>query len=365
MDTLSREELRYLVQIRQQPCLSIFLPTHRAGRETEEDRIRLKTLLRDAESRLAKMGVPKRTLREALAPARPLAEERDFWRYQSDGLALFLAPGYFRYLRVPLQLQDFIAAADRFDITPLLPLWTLEDRFHLLALSRNQVRLFEGTRFAVNEVDTNSIPRSFNEAIESQVDQSHREQHTAKPGLPKDLLVYFRSIDRGLRSLLNAVRIPLVLAGVDEALSFYHQVNTYEGLLPAGIVGNPDRLSPAEIHAKAWEIVEAHYDEARKMAIRQYTECADPARNSSKLVEILPAANHGRVYYLYVALGAAVWGGYDPEQDTVTIHRDARPADENLLNLAVVHTILNGGSVYALDESEMPEGAAVAALFRY
>jgi hypothetical protein len=365
MDTLSREELRYLVQIRRHPCLSIFLPTHRAGRETEEDRIRLKSMVRDAESRLAALGLPKRKSREVLAPAKSLTEGREFWRYQSDGLALFLAPGYFRYLRVPLQLQDLTEVADRFDITPLLPLWTLEDRFHLLALSRNHVRLFEGTRFAVNEMETNSIPKSFNEAIESQVDQSHRQQHTAKPGLPKDLLVYFRSIDRGLRSLLNDRKAPLVLAGVDEALSFYRQVNTYEGLLPAGIVGNPDRLKAGELHAKAWEIVEAHYDQARKEAIRQYTECADASRNSSKLAEILPAAYHGRVYHLYVALGAALWGGYDPEQATVEIHDEARPGDENLLNVAVAHAILNGGSVYALPQAEMPEGTVVASLFRY
>ena len=71
MDTLSREELRYLVQIRRQPCLSIFLPTHRFGRETDADRIRLKSLLRDAEARLAEMEFPKRTTSEVLAPAKP------------------------------------------------------------------------------------------------------------------------------------------------------------------------------------------------------------------------------------------------------------------------------------------------------
>ena len=365
MDTLSREELRYLVQIRQTPCLSIFLPTHRSGREIEEDRIRLKTLLRDARARLDELGVPKRTSKEVLAPAGPLTEGGEFWRYQSDGLALFLAPGYFRYFRVPVQLQCFMAAADRFDITPLLPLWTLEDRFHLLALSRNRVRLFEGTRFDVNEMQTNSIPQSFNEALESQVDQSHREQHTAKPGLPEDLLLYFRSIDRGLRHLLNAERIPLVLAGVEESLSFYRQVNTYEGLLPVGIVGNPDRLSATDIHAKAWEIAQAHYDMAREMAIRQYTECADPARISSNVAKIVPAACHGRVYHLYVALGAAMWGECDLEQDTVTVHDEARPGNENLVNVAVVQTIMNGGSVYALPPDKNPEGAAVAALFRY
>ncbi len=365
MDTLTREELRYMVQARSQPCVSVFLPTHRAGREIEADRILLKSLIRDVEARLAATGLKRGRAREILAPAKSLTEGREFWRYQSDGLAVFLAPGYFRYFRVALSLQVFVIVADRFDITPLLPLWTLEDRFRLLALSRNHARLFEGTRFAINEVDTNSIPKSFSEAIASQVDQSRRQQHTARPGLPEDQLLYFRSIDRGLRSLLDNQRIPLVLAGVDEALSFYRQVNTYEGLLPAGIVGNPDRLSAPDLHSKAWEIVREHYDQARKQAIRQYTECADASRNSSKLTEILPAAYHGRVYYLYVTLGAAKWGSYDPEHDAVTVHDEARAGDENLLNLAVIHTILHGGTVYALSQSEMPEGALAASLFRY
>ncbi|MEJ2008597.1 MAG: hypothetical protein P8Z30_10660 [Acidobacteriota bacterium] len=365
MDTLSKEDLRYLVQKRDQPCVSIFLPTHRAGPEVEQDRIRLKGSLRDAEARLAAMGVEKRNVRALLAPAKHLPEGNQFWRYQSDGLALFLAPGYFQYFSVPLHLQEFVAIADHFEITPLLPLWTAEDRFYLMALSRNRARLFEGTRFDVNELDPKAIPKSFNEALESQVDQTHRQQHTARPGLPEDLLLYFRSIDRGLRAMLNSRRIPLVLAGVDEALAHYRQVNSYEGLLPQGIVGSPDRLSPAELHSKAWEIVRKYYDEARNQALRQYTECADPARSSNRLAEILPAAFHGRVYYLYVAIGAAIWGSYDAEHRAASIHVDAEPGDENLVNLAVVQTILRGGTVYALAASEMPEGAVAASLFRY
>ena len=365
MDTLSKEELRYLVQKRDRPCVSIFLPTHRAGREVEQDPIRLKDLIREAETRLAAKGVQKKNIRELLSPATPLAEGYEFWRYQSDGLALFLAPGYFRYFCVPLHFQEFVTVADRFEITPLLPLWTTEDRFYLMALSRNQVRLFEGTRFAFNELDTKAIPKSFNEALESQVDQTHRQQHTARPGLPEDMLLYFRSIDRGLRNLLDSNRVPLVLAGVDETLAHYRQVNTYDGLLPEGIVGSPDRLNAAELHAKAWEIVRKHYDQARNQALRQYTECADASRNSSRLEEILPAAYHGRVYYLYVAIGASVWGNYDPEHDVASLHEEAKPGDENLVNLAVVQAVLHGGTVYALPASEMPEGSVIASLFRY
>src|SRR5579884_3673324 len=235
METLTRDELRFLFEMRRRPCLSIFLPTHRAGREIEADRIRLKDLIRDAEAQLAAISIGKRHIRELLAPARSLIERREFWRYQRDGLAVFAAPGYFRYLRVPLPLQNFLFVSDRFDITPLLPLWTLEDGFYLLAISRKCTRLLEGTRFAVHETNNAAIPRSFNDALESMVDVSRREQRTAKAGMPSDLLLYFRAIDRGLRGLLNNHKLPLVLAAVEEEQRFYRDVNTYQKLLPEGV----------------------------------------------------------------------------------------------------------------------------------
>jgi hypothetical protein len=365
METLTTDELRFLVEMRRRPCLSIFLPTHRAGREIEADRIRLKDLVRDAETQLATINIGKRHIRELLAPVKSLTEGREFWRYQRDGLAVFAAPGYFRYLRVPLPLQNFLFISDRFDITPLLPLWTLEDGFYLLAISRKSARLFEGTRFAVHETNNAAIPKSFNDALETLVDVSRREQHTAKAGLPSDLLLYLRAIDRGLRGLLNHHKVPLVLAGVEETQRFYREVNTYEKLLPEGVAGNPDHWNAAELHAKSWGIVQEYYNQARKKAVRLYEENEGTPKTSTKLEEIVPAAFHGRVFNLYVAMGAAQCGTFDPESNAVTVHDVSHPGDENLVNLAVIHTILNSGSVYTLQASEMPEGSQIAALFRY
>ena len=42
MELLSREELNGLVTPQEGPCVSIFMPTHRAGGETQQDPIRLK-----------------------------------------------------------------------------------------------------------------------------------------------------------------------------------------------------------------------------------------------------------------------------------------------------------------------------------
>lgn len=60
MDVVRRTDLQRLALARHGPCISVFLRTHRAGREVEQAPIRLKNLLRRATdaliTRAAKWG---------------------------------------------------------------------------------------------------------------------------------------------------------------------------------------------------------------------------------------------------------------------------------------------------------------------
>jgi hypothetical protein len=56
MEVPSKTDLRQLVNNASAPCVSLYLPTHRAGPETQQDPIRLKNLLRKAESGLQAEG---------------------------------------------------------------------------------------------------------------------------------------------------------------------------------------------------------------------------------------------------------------------------------------------------------------------
>ncbi|MBA2486650.1 MAG: hypothetical protein H0V35_11235 [Nitrospira sp.] len=56
MATLSQEELKSVIAAGQGPAVFIFLPTHRAGPEIQQDPIRLRNLLKQAESRLITEG---------------------------------------------------------------------------------------------------------------------------------------------------------------------------------------------------------------------------------------------------------------------------------------------------------------------
>lgn len=56
MSILSREELISVIAEVQSPTVSMFLPTHRAGPEAQQNPIRLENLLKQAERQLIDEG---------------------------------------------------------------------------------------------------------------------------------------------------------------------------------------------------------------------------------------------------------------------------------------------------------------------
>jgi hypothetical protein len=104
VDAIRRTDLQRLALGRPGPCVSVFLSTHRAGREVEQAPIRLKNLLRQATDALTFDGVRAPEIDRLLAQLRRLLDDRLFWQYQSDGLALFSRPEWWRSFRVPLDL---------------------------------------------------------------------------------------------------------------------------------------------------------------------------------------------------------------------------------------------------------------------
>src|SRR5665648_323857 len=165
MDILTKVELETLMRKEQQWCVSIYLPTHRSGVETRQDPIRFKNLLGEAEKNLHALGISPLDLKNILEPANRLELDSPFWQHQSDGLAIFLSATSFRSFRLPLNFEKQVVVEDNFYIKPLLPLFTGDGHFYILALSQNEVRLLSGTRYSVSEVEIGQVVGSLDEAI--------------------------------------------------------------------------------------------------------------------------------------------------------------------------------------------------------
>jgi hypothetical protein len=388
MNILTRTELRTLTETRKGLCVSIYMPTHRAGREIQQDPIRLKNLLGEAEGRLRAGGLRTPEAQELLEPAEKLLQNGLFWQHQSDGLAIFLSPDEFRYYRLPFDFKELVVVTDRFHIKPLLPLLGGDGQFYVLALSQNEVRLIQGTRYSVSEIDLEGVPESLAAALRYNDPEKRFQFHTStitpggkgqRPAIfhghgvasaddPKDYISrYFHQIDEGLHSLLQGEQAPLVLAGVDYLLPIYREANTYPHLVDEGIEGNPEELRAEELHEQAWAIVQPLFLVAQKQAAAQYRQLAGAASEqaSNNLRTVVLAAYHGRVATLFVSVGLQQWGTLDPDTKVVQLHKEAKPDDEDLLDFAAVQTLLNGGTVYAVEPEKVPDEAPLGAMFRY
>jgi Bacterial archaeo-eukaryotic release factor family 3 len=382
-DLVRPEHVRELAGYEGGPCVSVFLPTHRMTPDSGQDPIRLRNLLDEAEKQLAAAGLRAPVAREALRPGRDLLGPGPFWSYQSDGLAVFLAPGWSRIFRLPEEFPELVVVADRFHVKPLLALLAAGHRFYVLALSQNQVRLLEGTPHDVQEAELADAPRSLDDALKYDDLEKELGLHVAGRGGPgaravfhghgtggevdKALLERFlRQVDDGLQQVLSTETAPLVLAGVDYEQAMFRQLTRYPHVMEQGIGGNPEQLRPADLHQRAWAIVEPVFAQAREQAARRYQQAAGQGQNAaSDVTEVIQAALQGRVDTLFVAVGEQRWGTADPQTLQVRVHDQPQPGDEDLLDRAAVHTLLTSGTVFAVPARQVPGPGPVAALLRY
>ncbi|MFZ6028646.1 MAG: hypothetical protein ACOYYS_13090 [Chloroflexota bacterium] len=388
MEIINLEKLQTLLQNEGKTCVSIYIPTHPVGEAQQQDPIRLKNMLAEASGRLEALDMRRPDIEALLSPAEGLLADSNFWQHQSDGLAVFVTPGFFETYRLPLQFDEFLHVGPKFYLKPVLQLLNGDGKFYLLALSQNQARLLVGDRFHIEEVELADTPTSLKEALRFDDPEPQLQFHTGTAGPGKTgerqamfhghggiddaaknrLLRYFQKLDRGLMDLLNrdGERAPLVFAGVDYLFPIYQEANEYRYLVEEPLTGNPDDLRPAELHRHAWKLVEPFFQQALPQALERYRalQGAGNALAANRLEAIVPAAHHGQVEILFVARQKQVWGTYAQVRTAIDVHPEFQAGDVDLLDLAAIQTLLNGGKVYPLPPERMPE-ADVAAIYRF
>lgn len=378
MDLFKKIDLTSLLAESAPPCVSVFMPTHRGG--SEQDPVRLRNNLTEVRNALVKSGKQPSDVEELLTPVRRLLDDDAYWKNQSDGLALFLGPKYFRAYRLPVAFENLIVVADRYEIAPLLPLLNANGQFYILALSQHAIRLLMGSRDSVSEIDLEGMPQN--------LEQANLAHEKAKPfsffgrrtgagkapvgifhghgvGLDdkkQEILQYFHTIDRDIRKLLHAENTPLILAAVEYLQPIYRQANSYPNLMKTGISGSPEHMTDRELHDRAWQLMKPECEAAQQQAISQYRQMAGTGLTMDALEEIVVAAHEGRVDTLIIPRGRQAWGVAHPEIAKVECHEPAEPGDEDLFNRAAIETLKHGHKVYAIESDQIPSSTGVAAI---
>lgn len=380
----SLADLQLLSEAGPGPCISLFMPTHRAPTEKKEDRVRLKNLLHQAQALLVHRGLRTTEASDLLQPVRDLLETDLFWEHTLDGLAVFAARGFFRHYVTPLSLRERMVAGESFYLKPLLPLLHTGGRYFLLALSQKRVALLEGSREGLDELPVPGLPQSLADALalEAYPPEQYIGFHAQSPKAGRRKTIFHgheeeaqeatrylhdfcHRVNEKVSSFLHGEQAPLVLAAVEYLHPLYAEANSYPHLLAEGVCGNPEEFNVEELYRRSWSIVQRAAEAELTQALQEYAARGADPKISQDPGAVIAAARAGRVERLFVAEGEERWGTLDPATLEVRVHEHPRPEDRELLDEAAVRTLLTGGRVYTVPGERMPGRAALAALFRY
>jgi len=386
MGVLNKETILQLSDRQDAHCISIFIPTHRKGLEVNEgyDRIRLKNQIQQIRAELQSRALNHSEVEALLLPLEELLGNTQFWRHQSEGLALFRSQNYFDYFHSPVPFEEQYQVANRFLINPLLPFVQPASPYYLLRFGKKGVSLFKADRYSIAEVDINEgFPHSIEEVTQYYDFEEELQGRSASGGgvaamhrsddmdnKHKDHLLadYFRLIDQGIKNKMGTENAPLLLASVEYYQPIYRQVNSYPFLHASGLTGNFDHTQPEELHRMANEKLGDHFVATQQQRVNQYQNNSGTDLTSTDLRQILDAAVTGRIETLFIREDAQVWGRFDEEQLTATIQGDSRQDNDPLIDRAALLTLRNGGEVYVMEDVNLlanEQPVMVSAMFRY
>ncbi len=378
MDILEKDYAEGLFEKCEPPCLSLYQPTHRHRPENQRDLIRYRNLVKVLEATLLQKYT-RSDIQPLLAPFLAQADNRDFWNHTFNGLAVLGSRDFFRVYRLQRPVAEMAIVADSFHIKPLRRILQSADRYHILGLNRHKIRLFEGNREVLDEIELAiGVPWAITEVLGEELTEPHHSAasfgsvggshgHGGKESeVDKDAKRYFREIDRSILEYYSKPSgLPLILASLPEHKFFFHQVSHNPYLLEAGIDIHPDSLPIDDLRLRAWQVMEPRYQARLATLVEDFHRSKSKGIGHDDLAQVAKAIVDGRVATLLIEADREIPGRVDEMTGIIDIENLANPEVDDVLDDLSSLTLKMGGKVVIMPTEKMPVETGIAAIYRY
>jgi len=383
MTSPSKESLTELVGPQSAPCLSLYQPTHRRHPENQQDPIRFRNLVKELEASLLQAYSESET-RLLLKPFDALASDHDFWNHTLDGLGVLAAPDRFRVFRLPRPVTELVVVGESFHLKPLWQFSQSIDRYQVLGLSLDKIRLFEGNRDALEEVELAAgVPRTITDALGTELTEPHltvasyggvgggsHAMHHGHGGKTDEIDIdadrFFRSIDRAvLEHHSRPTGLPLIVAALPEHHHRFRSVSQNPFLLTEGISVNPGAVTNDKLQTLAWQVVEPQYEARLAQLKNDFEQATASGHGSDNLQQIAEAAASGRIATLFIEADRSIAGYLDEETKKVVGDALSNPRVDDVLDDLGELVGKKGGEIFVIPAAKMPTRKGAAAIYRY
>jgi hypothetical protein len=371
-----------LLDFHEPPCLSLYQPTHRHRPQNQQDIIRFRNLVKTLEESLHQK-YPKREVKPLLEPFVALAANAAFWNHTLDGLAVLGGSDLFNVYQLQRPVHELAVVADSFHIKPLVRIMQSADRYQVLALNRREIKLFEGNRDVLDEIElAPGVPRTITEALGDELSEPHQtvasygmgagglpmhHGHGAKMDeIDTDTERFFRVIDRAiLEHHSQPSRLPLLLAALTEYHTPFRKLSHNPFLIAEGLEINPDALSLDQLRVQIWQKVGPLYLERLAKLVESYQAARSQRLGTDDLVQVAQAAIAGRVATLLVEADRKVPGRIDATTGQIKMGDLSDPDIDDILDDLAEMVLRLRGEVIVVPAERMPATTGVAAVYRF
>lgn len=382
MHSLANDFAAGLLAAPEPPCLSLYQPTHRYHPDNQQDPIRFRNLVKMMEGSL-RQKYSTRDVRPLLEPFHALGADESFWNRTLDGLAVLGAPGMFRVYKLQRPVAELGVVADSFHVKPLLRILQSADRYYVLGLSRQEIKLYEGNRDALDEVELSpAVSQAIADALDAELKQSnlsvwthgsdsakagvHQSQGSNERAVDSSTERFFRVVDRAvLEHYSRPSGLRLLLAALPEHHSLFRRVSHNPFLMGAAIDVYPDALPIQELRLRAWQAVEPHYLARLAGLVEMFGLARSRGLGADDLAQVADSAVAGRVATLLVEADRHVPGRIDAVTGGIEFDDLADPEVDDLLDDLGEFVLKNSGQVVIVPAGRMPTSTGIAAIYRF
>jgi len=321
--------------------------------DMEVFRKRLDQLLKTADEHLSPV-LSHEEKEKFLKPVHALSFEDDTLKNFTGHIGIFRKKDFFRFIRIPTEIEETCVVADTFHIKPLIK-WAQQDQdFIFLGFTDSGVNVYKGSLTEFKKIDEVFYKRPKNNGRVAATRSEKREI--------KKSIEWFATY---LSDLIGSASSVVFVAGPSDYVKPFIKKFKSENLYPETIASLYTSENLSEIcryirsrlrlysRTKLDEILK-EFELAQKMKIAKIN-----------IFQIAKAAIQGRVKKLVVAEDLNIFGKLDLATGGVSIHPlDLDHEDDCLLDDLAQTVLLKGGEVVVAKRSEIPKGRPIVAVLR-
>lgn len=378
---LNPETIAELLNVQEETCLSLYMPTHKTHPANSQDVSKFKELVKELKEILAET-LSESDVQAFLKPYYKLAEDYVFWQHADEGLAILSTKNKWHVFRLESSVGRLAVVADSFHTKPLRKYLQTLERYQVLGLTSSDVKFYEGNRHSLVEVElAGDVPATIKDALGEQFTQKylsisgggagpggtgvHHGHGSKSDEVEKDTERYFTVVARAVEEhYSNPSGLPLILAALPEHHNVFQRVSNNSRLLKKGIRINPKSTSIEKLKELTWEVIEPRYFERLEKLADKFNQAKANGLGSDTLAEIAKATVEGRVDTLLIENERVIAGSIDRNTGDINLKETSRQVDDLLDDIGELVT-LKSGKVMIVPVDKMPTFTGIAAIFRF